>query len=469
MSVITRDTEAALTPTRQAAKLPAALLILLYFTGVFAPLLTALIFGKHGRESFVYESGLSIALVGFALLLIQFVLASRAKWLDRHFEMGRVYQFHRAMGIIAGVLLLTHPLLLAAGRGGGPLLIGLQQPLYVWLGRGALLALVLMAVQAAFRARLHLEYQKWQISHSLLSAAILVSGFLHVMQAGGDWKLAAMKVLWFLLAGAAVLAYAWRRFGLPRFLKKQAYWVTDVRQEAAGVFTVSVAPPPGVPVPDYLPGQYQYLTFRRDGQPAEEHPFTLSSSATQPGVLSSMIKGFGDFTKTIGETRPSDAVLADAPYGRFSYLLHPDEESLVFLAGGIGMTPFISMLRHLRGTRTAKKVLLLYANQTEADIAFREELAAMEAADAPSLSVRHFLSRPGDGWQGEKGRITEDMLHRLVPDISGKGFYLCGPLLFIQGLAGALHERDVPAGRIYYESFSQQGSVRCRPRFACEP
>ncbi len=456
MSVATRNTEAAqLPPTRPAAKLPAVLLILLYFAAVFAPLLTALVFGKRGRESFAYEIGLSVALAGFAMLLMQFVLASRAKWLDRHFEMGLVYQFHRATGIIAGVLLLAHPLLLAAGRRGWPLLIGLHQPLYIWLGRGALLALVLLAVQAIGRARLHLEYQKWQISHSLLSVAILVSGFLHVIQAGGDWKLAAMKVLWFLLAGAAVLAYAWRRLGLPRSLQKQPYRVTDVRQEADGVYTVSAAPPPGAQVPDYLPGQYQYLTFRREGRPAEEHPFTLSSSPTQPGVLSSTIKGSGDFTKTIGDIRPGDTVLADAPYGRFSYLLHPDEDSLVFLAGGIGVTPLISMLRHLRDTQTAKDVLLLYASRTEGDIAFREELAEMEAAGRPNLSVCHFLSKPGGGWQGERGRISEDALRRLVPDISGKGFYLCGPPPFIKSLANALRQLGVPAGRIYYESFSQ--------------
>ena len=455
MSVVERNTQAALPPARAAAKAPAFVLILLYFVVVFAPLLTALVFGKRGRESFVYEIGLSIALVGFALLLMQFVLSSRAKWLDRHFEMGLVYQFHRTTGIIVGALLLAHPLLLAAGRRGWPLLIGLHQPLYIWLGRGALLALVLLAVQAAFRARLHLEYQKWQISHSLIAAAILVSGFLHVMQAGGDWKIAAMKILWFSLAGAAALAYVWRRLGLPASLRKQPYRVTDVRQEADGVYTVSAAPPPGMLVPAYLPGQYQYLTFRRDGHPAEEHPFTLSSSPTKPGVLSSTIKGSGDFTKTVGEVRPGDTVLVDAPYGRFSYLLHPDEDSLVFLAGGIGVTPFISMLRHLRDTKTAKDVLLLYANRTEGDIAFREELAGMEAADASSFSICHFLSKPGGDWQGERGHISEEALRRLIPDISEKGFYLCGPAPFIKSLASALRRIGVPAGRIYYESFSQ--------------
>lgn len=432
-------TAAPLPPTRRSAKAPAIFLILLYFAAVFAPLLTALVLGKRGRESFAYEVGLSAALVGFAMLLMQFVLASHAKWLDRHFEMGLVYRFHRATGIIVGALLLAHPLLLAAARRGWPLLIGLHQHLYIWIGRGALLALIVLAVQAAFRARLHLEYQKWQISHSLLAVAVLVSGFLHVMQAGGDWKLAAIKALWISLAGAGALAYAWRRFGLPLSWKKQPYRVTDVRQEAAGVFTVTAAPPPGVPVPAYLPGQYQYLTFQRGGHVAEEHPFTLSSSPTEPGVLSSTIKGSGDFTKTVEKTQVGDTVLSDAPYGRFSYLLHPDEDSLVFLAGGIGVTPLISMLRHLRDTKTAKNVLLLYAAQTEADIAFREELTAMEAPDAPKVSIRYFLSKPGIGWQGETGRINENALRRLVPDISGKGFYLCGPPAFIQGLAKVLH------------------------------
>ena len=95
-------------------------MVLLYFAAVFAPLLTALMLGKRGRESFAYEIGLSVALVGFAMLLMQFVLASRAKWLDRYFEMGLVYQFHRATGIIVGVLLFAHHFCLRWPGAAGP-------------------------------------------------------------------------------------------------------------------------------------------------------------------------------------------------------------------------------------------------------------------------------------------------------------------------------------------------------------
>lgn len=113
-----------------------------------------------------------------------------------------------------------------------------------------------------------------------------------------------------------------------------------------------------------------------DGLVGEPHPFTISSSSSAEW-LSVSIKTVGDFTEKIGTTKPGDYALIDAPYGRFSFLEFPAQKYL-FIAGGIGITPFMSMLRFICDNRISREVLLLWGNRTERDIAFQDELDEME-------------------------------------------------------------------------------------------
>jgi ferredoxin-NADP reductase len=127
----------------------------------------------------------------------------------------------------------------------------------------------------------------------------------------------------------------------------------------------------------------------------------------------------------------------------------------VFIAGGIGITPLMSNLRHMRDTGADRRVLLLYANKTEADIIFREELDRMTEQDKPQVEVVHILTRPGSDWEGEIGRLDREKLQRLTGERLGAStFFLCCPPPMIQSLAAILEGLRVPAERISYEYFS---------------
>lgn len=219
--------------------------------------------------------------------------------------------------------------------------------------------------------------------------------------------------------------------------------------------TVKLAPPQGGPVYDYLPGQFQFITFFRDrGLPVEEHHWTISSSPTQKGYVTSTIKSLGDFTATIKDTRPGDTAAVHAPFGRFSYALHPEEKDLVFTAGGIGITPLMSMLRHMRDTRDTRSVLLLYGNPDADRIVFRDELEHIGAGEHPRLRVVHVLSDPGENWTDERGAIDGEKIEKYCGrDLSGKVFYVCGPPPLIEGVVSALQERGVSHRRIRVEFF----------------
>lgn len=428
----------------------------MYAAIVLSPLILVALVLPPTHHSFTYTVGKNLALVGFTILAMQFVLAARLKWIERPFGLNLLFQFHKAMAILASLLLISHPFLVAIGCGDWSLLFGPQVKWDIWLGRIALLIVLVHVLLASFRFIFKLNYETWRFVHNVSAVLILALGFFHSWNAGGDLQLAWMRALWAVLLVVAVASYLWHRVVRTILLRRNPYKVTEVREEAEGVWTIKLAAPEGVRRFDYLPGQFHFLTFRRaPNLPVEEHHWTISSSPTEAGVLCSTIKESGDFTASIGKTKPGDTALVDGPFGRFSYALHPDERELVFIAGGIGITPLMSMLRHIRDTRAERTVTLLYANTSERDIVFRDELAGMERDGAAGLKVVHVLNKPSAEWKGERGRLDEEKIKRLAgPELTRCAFYVCAPPALMEQTIRTLRKGNVPAARIHFERFN---------------
>jgi ferredoxin-NADP reductase len=202
--------------------------------------------------------------------------------------------------------------------------------------------------------------------------------------------------------------------------------------------------------PPYNPGQFMIVQLLRDGTCSEPHPFTIASSPTAES-LSISVKSVGDFTSTIGETKITDMAYIDMPFGVFSFLTY-NALDMVFIAGGIGITPFMSMLRYIYDKKLKKNVILLWGNKTEQDIAFRKELENM-ASEMPTLKVVHVLSRQ-EGWTGEKGNIDAEVLKRYVVNFQDKQFFICGPPPLMRAVKRTLRELGVPKNRIHSERFA---------------
>lgn len=441
---------------QQSGRVGATARMLLYAVIVLSPLMLVALLRPLTDHSFIYTVGKNLALVGFTILAMQFVLSARLKWIERPFGLNVLFQFHKAMAILASLLLVSHPVLLAIGGHDWSVIFGPQVMWHIWLGRVALLIMLVHVLLASLRVIIKLNYETWRFVHNLGALLVLPLGFFHSWKAGGDLQLSWMKVLWAVLLFVAVSSYLWHRVLRTILLRRHSYKVTEVREEADGVWTIKLAAPESVRGFDYLPGQFHFLTLQRaPNLPVEEHHWTISSSPTEAGVLSSTIKESGDFTASIGKTKPGDTALVDGPFGRFSYALHPDERDLVFIAGGIGITPLMSMLRHLRDRRAERSVTLLYASTSERDIVFRDELAEMERAGVVKLKVVHVLSNPSDKWKGERGRVDEEKIKRCAgPELAWRAFYVCAPLQLMQLTIQTLRKADVPAKRIHFERFN---------------
>ncbi len=429
--------------------------IIFYLVLILLPLTLATIHKLPPPDAFAYNLGRCFALTAFAIMVLQVVLAARIKWIERPFGLNLTFPFHRRMGIFAAALLLTHPFLMALGGGGWELLLG-DNTWYIWVGRAALLLLLTNVVLSVFRVPLGLSFENWRLGHVLSGPTVVVLGFVHSWNASIDFTLASMQILWVALLALAATFLWHHRFYTPARLRRHPYQVVDVQQETHDVWTLKFAPPRGQARFDFLPGQFQFVTLLRGrGLPEEEHHFTISSSPTETGCHTSTIKASGDFTATIGQTRPGDAAVIQAPFGRFSYVLHPEARNLVFIAGGIGITPLMSNLRHMRDVRAERRVLLLYANKTEVDIVFREELAGLAAGSKPEFKVIHILSHPGEAWEGETGRLDRVKIKELCGDrLENSRFFLCCPPPMTESLCQILRGLGVPDERISFEYFS---------------
>lgn len=211
------------------------------------------------------------------------------------------------------------------------------------------------------------------------------------------------------------------------------------------------------------PGQFATIRVLRDGGWTEPHPFTLSC-APEDDALRMTIKQSGAFTSTIANIAPGTPIQCAGPFGQFCRGIDAEQE-IVMIAGGVGITPFLSVLRHFRGIAAKNRMVLFWANKTPADAFAADELEDM--THALPLAVVHVFSRvepehradapapeaprPGSV-QREYGRLTQEIFRRHIRTLDA-AFYLCGPPAMQEAMLAELAKCGVDAAKIQKEAF----------------
>jgi predicted ferric reductase len=433
--------------------------LILYMLIILAPLLIITYcypITLH-ENGIIYEIGKNLGLIAFMIIMLQILLSGRFKWIEAPYGMDILIRFHKHMAVFALCLLVLHPVLLAIGGLGWKLLIRVDLPWYIMVGKLTLMLLLVNVALSLFQNRFRIKFEKWRCYHDLLGPSISILAFSHSWFAGQDLQNPPLKYLWPLILIMGICLFFYHRIIRPLDLACKPYRVIKVKQETEDVWTISMVPPPGTKkVFSYVPGQFHFITFHRNRNlPEEEHHWTISSSPTEQGMISSTIKSRGDFTSTIGETRIGDTATVHGPFGRFSCMNYAHEQDLVFIAGGIGVTPLRSMLRHMHDTESEKSVLFIYANSDENNIVFRKELQEIFSGNYPRLNLVHVLENPPRNWSGETGLLDKAKLERLCKNkLSNASFYLCGPPGLVETALVNLKDLGVPDKRIHLEIFS---------------
>jgi ferredoxin-NADP reductase len=202
---------------------------------------------------------------------------------------------------------------------------------------------------------------------------------------------------------------------------------------------------------EFTPGQFLTIRVRLEGRDVVRC-YSLSSSPAARGYLDISVKRQGLVSNLLHSTvRPATLVSIKAPAGAFTYP-SDDVRPLLLIAGGIGITPLLSMLRHATETDPARSVTLLYSVRTETQLAFRDEICALERRH-PQVRVVFAASGGPTSPDVYPGRIDESLVLTTVPDVRNAIALICGPQPMIDGMRALLARLGVPDPQIRFERF----------------
>lgn len=205
----------------------------------------------------------------------------------------------------------------------------------------------------------------------------------------------------------------------------------------------------------FIPGQYFFLILKNppftDGKGDERH-FTIVNSPTDKGILTmaTRLRDTG-FKKSLNILDIGTEVEIENIIGDF-VLPETDNKSLVFIAGGIGITPFISFLRYIKAKQLKYEITLIYANSDKESAAFLTELKKYEKENKNFKLV--LIMTKDKKWKGESGRIDNDFLKKYISNLNDKIIYVSGPPLMVESVSEVLSNNiDIKKENIILEEF----------------
>ena len=211
------------------------------------------------------------------------------------------------------------------------------------------------------------------------------------------------------------------------------------------------------------PGQFMTFHWMIKGKRVSRS-YTISSSPNQAGYLEITPKRVKDGLVSRflhDEARPGLTVEATGPHGTF-YFDQSTHQNVVLIAGGVGITPMISMLRYIEALHLPTVVTLLYCVRTSKDIVFEAELERLKSSLIQFNQVV-VLSQPEDDWQGNKGHLSRELILENIADLHASTFFLCGPQGFMDAARELLKSVAVDESRIHQESFGTRPSSTIQP------
>jgi predicted ferric reductase len=400
---------------------------------------------RFGDTTSVFLSlGQLSSLIGMAMFSISLILSLRIAWLEEFFDgMNVVYQAHHSLGGISFILLLLHPLFLLMPYSGGAwdAAASFLLPGSDWSINIGIAALLSMMTLLYITYYLDLQYQLWRYTHKFLGAAFFL-GVLHSFFVSSD-ILRYPPLWWYMLI---ICFFGWMAFTYRTLLglllvPKYRYRIDRVIHDSGRVVELVLRPYNPNRRLRYIPGQFVFMSMSGKGiVDTDPHPFSISSPPQSDTVRLS-IKALGDYSTWIANIAEGSDVQLEGPYGRFSYVFNPNS-SYIWIGGGIGITPFVSMAYTLTG---GTSVDIYYCAGDPTESAHLSELQTLSQV-TPNLRIIPWYSK-------QQGRLTGQKVVETSNALQGKDIFICGPAPMMHALKSQLKQCGVPSGRIHTEEF----------------
>jgi predicted ferric reductase len=396
----------------------------------------------------VYSSFRSIgqifALSGVVLFSLTFILNARIKSLEDYFGgLDKMLRVHHLTGTIAFILLLFHPLFLAASMLQFSLMHALQLliPSANWPINFGIIALFIMEVLLVITFYVNLKYQKWKFSHKWLGLAFIIAA-IHVLLINSDISINIYLRSYILFMVVVGIYFFIHRTIIGRATTKiYKYSVEKVKKLNKQVVEITLVPDGEKIV--HEPSQFVFVSFKDDAITSESHPFTISSSPDEKN-LRFTIKNLGDFTSNLSKIKKGTLVEITGPHGAF-YRESYEKSSQIWISGGIGITPFLSLARSMKTKKNTQLVELYCSFKTKEEELFVDELMQI------SKNNKHF--KVYSNIASKDGFLTAEKIAKKSRDLHDREILICGPPIMINELREQLRALGVPNGKIHSEEF----------------
>lgn len=405
-------------------------------------------YGKTSFAFFWFTPWLYLAqaagVAAITTLSMAFIYTTRLRFLRKVFgELQHVYRIHMVNSVSGIVLIVLHFLFFMIHSISYPTLFKYYlvptTDLTLDYGRIAFLVFILLVIVTYIKK---IPYHIWKLTHKFMGVALLFA-LLHVVTVTSDVRFNKPLRYWIIFTMAiGVTSCLYTLFLYRYFGPKRKYKVTSVKQINECVYSINMKPV-NKPI-KYDPAQFVFLSFHSSKIGKEIHPFTLSSIEQEDEIQISY-KELGDYTSKLKDVEVGTEVDVWGPYGTFSEKFLLDKRDQVWIAGGIGVTPFISMLKHQNIYDLQAKKWMLYCTYSAEDAPYHEHL--LDQANKHELEYFHHKAN-------ESGFLNIEYLSSRIPDFKEKVFMLCGPPLMMKSLEKALHKAGVTYHRVIHEDFT---------------
>lgn len=382
--------------------------------------------------------------VGIVMLLWMFVIGAKSFFGLIFTDLAPVLTVHKWLGKYGSVFILLHPVLIVVSYGKNvlyPLLpaIGTSFERNVTLGRVAFL-LVIVIWCSSVLMRKKLGRRPWKYIHYLAYVS-LPFALLHVPHTGSQFiTQTALKLYYFSLVilffiFLLIRVHAWLSGG------QTSYAIVRHQLVADNTYLLELAPTSA----NYLMpkrGQYVYI---RDGFVSEEHPFSVVSVDKKNHTITLVYRVFGRFTEHLTTLAKGHRVMVSKPYGSFTHGTSAHSRPIVYIAGGIGITPFID---HILSNPPGGQ-WLFYANRTHASASFARQLQDKLGDHYVGIYSRDKALNANE----ENSYFNAALVEKHIPTPADCHYYLCGPETMIRSATRALVSLGITSAHIHTESF----------------
>ncbi len=423
-------------------------------------------FSAFGSGYGVFSSlGKLFGLIGFVLYAINLLLAVRHRWLESFFQgLNRVYIAHHITGGLALALVVFHPFFLALRAIDFKIIetfgdsarflwirtidtsgtyLEVQDAVSINAGIIAFWGMVVLLILTFF---IKLPYRFWLFTHRFLGVAFLFA-LLHAITISSDTTRSAV-LKWYLIA--------WGIIGISAFMYRTVFGNILVRRYPYEIKKVTVDGTmtmielfPIARALQFKAGQFVFIRFRWSqdkGILSEAHPFSIASGESEP-ELRLYVKALGDFTGSLHGLTEGTIAEIEGAFGRFVPARYGTAPQ-VWIAGGVGVTPFLSMARGLKDLH--QKIYLVYSVATRSEMVEQAVLTDYFPQNFANFVFIPYITDEQDG-----KFLNADYIEQHVDSgFAGKEIFLCGPPPMMKSLRAQIRSKKISNRKIHSEEFT---------------